>query len=231
MDTAASPAAEGRTTLYHRRHARQQVRKSLGHFGPAVVLLFAIAPVLSGEEPFTQLVGLEFVVGAAYLGLMVRELRQVRHNPFHRERVAWLELAAAGILALESYHIWHRHHLAELAGGPPRVHVLPWLYAALAVGFVWLAFRMKQLDARRFLHLHPDGFAVRTTRLGPAHSLRWATVATVEPAGPADLLVHRANGATHRISFAALHDGAAQRDRLLAHAAQHLPPALGPAAC
>ncbi|MBF9144229.1 hypothetical protein [Hymenobacter properus] len=224
MNTA-SPAAEGRTTLYHRRHAKQQVGKSLGHMAPALVLFFGVVPILTGAEPFTLLAGLEIAVGAAYLVLMVRELLHLRHNPFHREPVAWLELAAAGILALESYHIWHRHHEAELAGAPHRLHVLPWLYAAVALMYVGLAFRLSQLTDRTFLHLHAGGFAVRTQRLGPAHELTWADVAAVEPDGPADALVHRTNGEKHRISFANTHDGAAHRDRLLAHAAEHLAPA------
>ncbi|WP_201982434.1 hypothetical protein [Hymenobacter rubidus] len=219
MNTLASPdaASAGPTTLYHRRHTRQQVGKTFGHFGPAVVLLMAIVPVLSGAEPFSLLLGLEVLVGAAYLTLMVRELLHLRHNPFHREPVAWLELAAAAILALESYHIWYRHREAELAGKPHKTLILPGLYAAVAVMFVVMAFRMKKLDGRRFLHLHPDGFALRTTRLGSGTALRWADIAAVEPAGPADLLVHRPNGQTHRISFANVHDGAAHRDRLLAH--------------
>lgn len=216
MNTAA-PAANGPVTLYHRRHVKMQRGKSLGHLAPALVLLLGIAPILSGAEPFTGILGLEVVVGAAYLVLMVRELRHLRHEPFHRERVAWLELAAAGILALESYHIWHRHHVAKLAGGPHRLHMLPWVYAALAGVFVVLAFRMKQLDSWRFLHLHPAGFGVRTTRLGRAHELRWADIAAVEPAGPADLVVRRPSGQTHRISFADVHDGPAYRNRLLAH--------------
>lgn len=228
MNPAALPAAESRTTLYHHRHAKTQRRKSLGHLGPAVVLLFAVAPVLSGSEAFTPMVGLEFLVGAAYLVLMVRELLHLRHNAFHREPVAWLELSAAAILALESYHIWHRHHVAELAGAPHRVHVLPWLYAAVAVVYVVLAFRMKQLDGRRFLHLHPEGFAVRTSRLGVAHKLRWADVASVEPAGSADVIVHHVDGQPRRISFAELHDGPAHRDSLLAHAARQLPQATEP---
>ena len=219
MNPAALPAAESRTTLYHHRHAKMQRRKSLGHLGPAVVLLFAVAPVLSGSEAFTPMVGLEFLVGAAYLVLMVRELLHLRHNAFHREPVAWLELSAAAILALESYHIWHRHHVAELAGAPHRVHVLPWLYAAVAVVYVGLAFGMKQLDGWRFLHLHPEGFSTRTHRLKRAQHLRWADLATVEPAGPADLLLHHLNGRTQRISFADLHDGATHRDALLALAA------------
>ncbi len=197
-----------------------QRRKSLAHLVPAAVLVTGLLPVVAGTEPFTLLVALAFLFGATYLGLMVRELRHLRHNPFHRERVAWLELAAAGILALESYHSWHRHHAAELAGGPHRVHLLPWAYAAMALVYVALAFRMKQLDGRRFLHLHPDGFALRTTRLGRAHALRWADLAAVEPAGPADLLLHHTSGRTQRISFANLHDGAAHRDALLAHAAK-----------
>lgn len=221
----ATPAAEGRTILYHRRYAKQQVGKALGHIAPALVLFFGVVPILTGEEHFTFLGGLEIAVGAAYLGLMVRELRHLRHNPFHREPVAWLELAAAGILALESYHIWHRHHAAEQAGAPHRLHVLPWLYAAVALMYVGLAFRLNKLTDRQFLHLHAHGFAVRTQRLGPVHDLTWAAIAAVEPVGPADVLVHHANGQPHRISFAHLHDGAAHRDRLLAHAATHVPPA------
>ena len=225
MDTAAPTAAEGRTTLYHRRHAWQQRAKSLSHIGPAVVLLLAVQPVLMGEEAFTPLVALEFGVGAAYLVLMVRELRHLRHNPFHLERVAWLELAAAGILALESYHIWHRHHVAELAQGVHRLHTLPWIYAAVAVAYVVMAFRTRQIAGRRFLHLHPEGFGVRTTRLGRAYELRWDDLAAAEPAGSADVLLHRHNGQTQRISFADLHDGPAHRDRLLAYATQALAPA------
>lgn len=217
MSTATSSAAQGRTTLYHRRHAWQQRSKTLSHIGPAVLLLLGISGVLSGEEAFTPLVGLEFLVGAAYLVLMVRELRHLQHNPFHRERVAWLELAAAAILAMESYHLWHRHHEAELAGAPHRFHVLPWLYAALVVVYIVLAFRLNKMADRRFLHLHPEGFAVRTQRLGPAHELRWSDVATVEPAGSADLLVRRTNGQSQRISFENVHDGATHRDQLLAH--------------
>ncbi|GAB2875326.1 hypothetical protein [Hymenobacter ruber] len=225
MDTAAPTAAEGRTTLYHRRHVWQQRVKTLSHLSPALVLLLAVQPVLMGEEPFTPLVALEFGVGATYLVLMVRELWHLRHNPFHQERVAWLELAAAGILALESYHIWHRHHVADLARGVHKTHFLPWVYAALAVAYVVMAFRTRQMAGRRFLHLHPGGFAARTKPLGRAHELRWADLAAAEPAGPADVLLHRHDGQTQRISFADLHDGPAHRDRLLAHAAQALAPA------
>ena len=217
MNAPDLPAAEGRTTLYHRRHANMQRAKSLGHVGPAIVLLFAVSSVLAGREPFTLLVALEFLVGAAYLTFMVRELRHLRHNPFHREPVAWLELAAAGILALESYHIWHRHHEAELASGVHKVHFLPWIYAALAVAYVVMAFRLPQMDGRRFLHLHADGFALRTKRLGRSCELSWADIAHVEPAGLADLLVHRRDGEHQRLSFAGLHDGASHRDRLLGH--------------
>jgi hypothetical protein len=175
--TAALNPVEGLTTLYHRRHARQQVGKTFGHLGPAVVLLMGIAPVLAGTELLTPLLAFEVLVGAAYLGLMVRELLHLRHQPFHREPVAWLELAAAAILALESYHIWHRHHESELAGRPHKTLILPALYAALAVLFVVMAFRMKQMDGRRFLHLHPGGFALRTKRLGVKQELGWADIA------------------------------------------------------
>ncbi|MFD2718577.1 hypothetical protein ACFST9_07610 [Hymenobacter monticola] len=83
-----TPAVEGRTTLYHRRHAKQQVGKSLGHVAPALVLFFGVVPILTGAEHFTLLGALEIAVGAAYLVLMVREMRHLRHNPFHREPMA-----------------------------------------------------------------------------------------------------------------------------------------------
>ncbi|MDB5235492.1 MAG: hypothetical protein JWR44_2485 [Hymenobacter sp.] len=223
MNTATVPASEGRTILYHRRHAKQQAVKTVGHLVPAVVLLLGVAPILAGDEPLTFMAGLEVAVGIAYLVLMVRELLQLRHNPFHRERVAWLEMASAGILALEGYHIWHRHHVAELAGGPHKVHALPWVYGAVALAYVVLAFRLNKLAERSYLHLHADGFAVRIHRLGRAHTLRWADIGAVEPAGTADLLIHHADGQTHRVSFANLHEGAHHRDQLLAHVAQHQP--------
>ncbi|MBO2008188.1 hypothetical protein [Hymenobacter negativus] len=216
----ATEAAEGPTILYHRRHARQQVAKAIGHVGPAVLFLLGVMPILLGEEHISLMSGLEIAIGALYLVLMVRELRHLRHNPFHRERVAWLELAAAAILAMESYHIWHRHHEAELAGAPHRLHTLPWLYAVLAVVYVVLAFRMHKLGSRRFLHLHSEGFAVRTKHLAPVQELRWADIATVAPDGPAGVLVCQPNGREYRISFASVHDGAAHRDRLLAHVRQ-----------
>ncbi|MFC7668220.1 hypothetical protein ACFQT0_13165 [Hymenobacter humi] len=61
---------------------------------------------------------------------------------------------------------------------------MPWLYAAVACMYVVLSLRMRQLASRLYLHLHGDGFAVRTGQLGSAHHVRWADVAAVEPAGP-----------------------------------------------
>lgn len=91
MNTVIPPASEGPLTLYHRRHAKQQRGKTAGHLGAAVVLVLGVvlgvAPILSGAESLTLLVGVEVLVGAAYLVLMVRELLHLRHHPFHRERV------------------------------------------------------------------------------------------------------------------------------------------------
>lgn len=217
MNTATPLADEGPVILHHHRHAHQQRGKALGHLGPAMVLLLGVLPVLQGDEALTPLLGLEVAVGAAFVVLMIREFVHLRHHPFRHEAVAWLELAAAAILFIESYHIWHRHHEAEAAGTAPRVHVLPWLYAAVGMVYVVLAFRARQLAERRYLHLHPEGFAVRTKGMGRAHSLRWADISAVQPDGPADVLVRQSDGRTHRISFASLHDGVAHRDRLSAH--------------
>lgn len=212
-------ANAARLTLYPQRYARRQRGKALMHLVPAVVLLSSILGVVSGAEPLGWLRSIEFAVGAAYLLLMVRELRHLRHQPHQHEPVAWLELAVAGILGLEGYHLWHRHHAAGLLSGYPRFHVLPWLYMGLAVFYVGLAFGLRHVVERRFLHLHEGGFRGRLRTLGPEFSYEWASVAAVEPAGPADLLVTPpGGGGPQRLSFAKLHDGPAQRDRLLAHA-------------
>ena len=209
-------------TLYSRRFARQQRGKALGHLVPAVVLVTGVLGVLGGHEALTPLLGLEFAVGSAYLLLMARELRHLRHGPPHHEAVAWLELAAAGILGLEGYHIWHRHHEAELAGAPHRVHVLPWLYAGLALFYVGLAFGLARLLSRRHLHLHAEGFSVRTRLLDRAQQVRWAHLAAVEAASPTTALLRFADGRQQSVSFDHLHDGAAHCARLVAHGQQQL---------
>lgn len=201
--------------LYHRQHARRQRGKALSHVVPALVLLGSLFGLLSGE-PFTWVQAAEIGVGAAYLILLVRELRHLRRHP--HEAVAWLELAAAGILALEGYHIWHRHHQADVALGQHRGHVLPWLYGSLALGYVWLAFNAGKLLRRRYLHLHAEGFSGRLHPFGRRFAYRWDEVAAVEPVGAADVLIRRSDGRTQRLSFAPLHEGAALRERLLRHA-------------
>lgn len=218
----APSAAGGRTKLYHRRHGLRQKAKTLGHLVPAMVLVSSALAVFSGAEPFTGLVGLEFVIGAAYLLLMVRELRHLRHNPHHEEPVAWLELAAAGILGLEGYHIWHRHHEADLLRGTHRFHILPFLYGALALLYVGIAFGLARVNDRRYLHLHENGFSGRLKPFGRAFGFAWAEVKSVEPAGAADLVVTHVSGKTHRYSFDALHDGPTHRDQVLAHARRQL---------
>ncbi|UYZ59476.1 hypothetical protein [Hymenobacter latericus] len=216
---AAATSAE-RLTLYHRHHAKRQRGKALSHLVPALVLLSSVAAVLGGEA-FTWVTAAEIAVGAAYVVLLVRELLHLRKHPHHRERVAWLELAAAGILLLEGYHIWHRHHEAELAGAPHKFHVLPWIYAAAAVAFVVIAFRMPQLDARRFLHLHAEGFSVRLKPFARITEVRWAEVQAVEPAGPTDVLVTWPGGRQQRLGLGQMHNAAELQQRVLAHAAQH----------
>lgn len=214
------PADSARQTLYHRHHARQQRGKGISHLVPAVVLLSGVLGLLQGE-PLTWIMAAEIVVGAAYLVLLVRELRHLRRHPRHHESVAWLELAAAGILALEGYHIWHRHHEAQLAGAPARFHVLPWLYWVLGLVYIWLAFNVHKLAARRYLHLHPEGFSGRLHPFGRRFAYRWDELTAIEPVGATDVLLRRPDGREQRLSFARLHDGAALRQQLLSHAGRY----------
>ncbi|QIL75482.1 hypothetical protein [Hymenobacter sp. HDW8] len=218
-----NPAApSNHTLLYDKRHALRQRAKGLSHLMPAFVLLTGILAVISGKEPLTTMVIIELVVGAAYIILLVQELRHLSRGHLHPGKVAWLEIAAGGVLALEGYHIMHRHQLAEAAGAPQRFHVLPWLYFAVAVVYVGLAFWLPRVLGRRHLHLHEAGFGGRLHPLRPGFSFAWEEVASVEAVGAADVRVHLTDGSEKQISFAKMHDGAAHRDRLLAHAKQKL---------
>ncbi|MDF7812316.1 hypothetical protein [Hymenobacter sp. YC55] len=212
-----NPSATGPITLYHKRRARIERAKGLSHVVPALVLLSGVFGVITGQEPFTLLLGLEVLVGAAYVLLLLREIQHLRRHPNHHERVAWLELAAAGIFAIEGYHIWHRHHEAALRTGEHKFHVLPWLYAALAVWYVGMAFGIARIYERRHLHLHANGFSGRMHPFRRGFSYTWAEVDHLEPSGPTDVLVHRSNGQQQKISFANVYNGSALRDQLLAH--------------
>ncbi|WP_324676883.1 hypothetical protein [Hymenobacter sp. GOD-10R] len=206
-------------TLYHRRHIRRSRGKALSHLVPAAVLLISALGAVASPEPLSLVVWIEFIIGAAYLVLMVRELRHLQHQHLHHEQVAWLEIAAAGILALEGYHIWHRHHAAAEASGEHRVHILPWLYGVIAVWYLLLAFGVVRILERRHLHLHNEGFSGRLTLFGAPFSYRWSEVAGVESTNEADVIIHRSDGQTNHLSFAELHEGSAHRDRLVAYAA------------
>lgn len=195
------------------------------HFVPALLLVGGLWPLLQGAEPFTWLAGLELLVGASYLVLMRQELRHLRHPTPHLPTIAWLEVAAAGILALEGYHIWHRHHAHDLATGARTWHVLPWLYWGVAGVFVALAFVVPRLLQRRYLQLHETGFGGRLRLLEAPFAFEWAQLRGVVPDGAADVLVHPAAGGTPlRLSFARLHDATAHRDALVAHAHRILAP-------
>ena len=210
-------------TLYPYRYRRAARGKTLGHLVPAAVLASGLGPLVQGTEPLTPLLTIEIVVGLCYLVLMVRELWHLRHPALHHERVAWLELAAAGILALEGYHIWHRHHAHDAATGSHSLHLLPWLYWGLAVVYVGLAFGVARVLERRFLHLHDTGFSGRLHLLKPPFHFEWDDVQAVEANGPTGAVVQlRAGGEPHLLSFAHLHDGAVHRDQLLAHARSNL---------
>lgn len=211
------PATSGPVTIYPKRRAQMERAKSLSHLVPAVVLLSGVLGVVGGKERFSVLLAIEIAVGATYLLLLARELRHLRRHPFHHEPVAWLELAAAGILALEGYHIWHRHHEKALQTGQHRFHVLPWLYAGLAVWYVGMAFGMKRLQERRHLHLHDAGFSGRLHPFGRRFAYTWPEVTHLEPIGLTDVLVHHPDGSQRRLSFQKLHEGEALRNQLLAH--------------
>lgn len=226
---APVPTADGKITLFPQQHVRRQVGKAVGHLFPAVILVVGVIPLFSGTEPPTLLAWVEVIAGFTYLVLMGQELRHLRQAPFHQQRIAWLELAAAAILALESYHLWHRHHEAERAGAPPRLHLLPWVYAVVAALYVVLAFCFSTLIQRRYVQLSADGFAVRTSLFAPVQQVQWAHLAAIEPVSQSGLRLHYTTGQTTSLSFEGFQDAVAHRDRLLQHVQTALGSELGPA--
>lgn len=211
--------------LYPRRYHKSARVRALMHLVPAMLLVSGLRPLAQGQEPLTLLLGLEIIIGAAYLVLMVRELGHLRHAIPHTESVAWLELAAAGILALEGYHIWHRHHAHALATGTHQLHVLPWLYAAAAGMYAGLTFGSSRLGSRRYLHLAATGFDGRLRMLGPRFRFEWPQVQLVEAQEPARVLIYSPEAPPRQLSFAHLLHGTEHRDHLLAHARVYLPTA------
>lgn len=215
-----------RYILYPRRYHKSARAKALTHLVPAILLVSGLLPLVQGHEHLTPLLALEVIIGAAYLVLMGRELWHLRHPTPHAEPIGWLELAAAGILALEGYHIWHRHHEHAVAAGTHQLHVLPWIYATTAVMYVGLALGASRLSRRRYLHLPATGFEGRLRMLGPPFQFEWPQVRMVEPQEPASLVVHPLGAAApQQLSFAHLLHGAQHRNRLLDHALANLPAA------
>jgi len=222
--TTKDTEATTRYTLYPRRYYKSARAKALMHLLPAFLLVGGLLPLLQGQEPLTLVLALEVSIGIAYLLLMIRELRHLRHPTPHAEPVAWLELAAAGILGLEGYHIWHRHHQHELATGSHRLHVLPWLYALAAAMYAGLAFGTARLASRRYLHLPATGFDGRLRLLDVPFQFEWAQIRTVTAQEPATVLIYPQNTENpQHLSFAHLLHGVQHRDRLVAHALAYLP--------
>lgn len=226
MNAPAAPAFEHHP-LHHRRHAIRQRTKALSHLVPALVLVQgAVGALSSGALEWVR--GLELAVGLAYVGLLIREMIHLRRHPTGavHHGPEWLELAAAGILALEGYHIWHRHHEAELAGEPHRTHYLPWLYAALALVYVGLAFGAGRLATRQGLHFTADGFWMRLLPISQVRRVQWADLQAVTIAPNAtDLLLHpRGGGLPQLLKLSPYHNAEVLRERIMAHAAQALGP-------
>ncbi|MDQ2773222.1 MAG: hypothetical protein M3Y54_22280 [Bacteroidota bacterium] len=219
MNAPAAPVVEHHP-LHHRRHAIRQRAKAFSHLFPALVLVQGAVEALStGELEWVR--GLELAVGLAYVGLLIRELRHLRRHPTGAAHHGpeWLELAAAGILALEGYHIWHRHHEAELASGIHRTHYLPWIYGGLTLVYVGLAFGAGRLAARQGLHFTQEGFWMRLLPISRVRRVRWSDLQAVTVAPNAtDLLLHpRAGGPPQLLKLSAYHNGEVLRERILAH--------------
>ena len=219
MNAAAAPVLEHHP-LHHRRLAMRQRVKALNHLVPALVLMQGAFEAFYGGE-LSWMRGLELAVGAAYLVLLIRELRHLRRHPTGtvHHGPEWLEVAAAGILALESYHSWHRHHEAELVSGIHRTHYLPWVYGALALVYLGLAFGAGRLARRQGLHFTKEGFWMRLLPISRARRVQWANfqAITVAP-NSIDLLLHpRPDGPPQLLKLSPYHNADVLRERILAH--------------
>ncbi|MGY3087840.1 hypothetical protein ACVWYF_000866 [Hymenobacter sp. UYAg731] len=223
--TAAAVLPPEHHPLHHRRLAVRQRVKALNHLVPALVLVQGAFEAFYGGT-LSWIRGLEMAVGATYLVLLAREMRHLRCHPTGtvHHGPEWLEVAAAGILALASYHSWHRHHEAELASGIHRTHYLPWVYGVLALVYLGLAFGAGRLARRQGLHFTEEGFWMRLLPISRVRRVQWADLQAVTIAPNAtDLLLHpRDGGPPQLLKLSPYHNGDTLRERLLAHAAQAL---------
>lgn len=186
------------------------------HLVPAMVLVSGAFGVLVGAEALTPLLALELFAGGAYLLLLIPELRRQRAGHVHHGAIDWLEVAAAAILGLEAWHIAHRHHVTDGATGQAATfHALPWLYAAVAVAYLALAFGWLNLHGRRFLALDATGIRARLQPFGKSQVIRWDELTAAEAVGENAVRLSRRSGPPVTLSFAHVADGHHHRTTLL----------------
>ena len=221
------PAATAHYPLLTERSARRERFKGLNHLVPAVVLVQGATDAITHHD-VNWARGLELALGMVFVVLLVRHWYAVRHRPTgpappHRPEPhgpEWLELAAGGILAMEGYHLWLR---PALVAATHKFHVLPWLYGAVAIWYVLMAFHRARPSSRRSLCITPAGFWLRRSVLGRAHRVPWAGLRALAPVGEGpDLLLYPLDGGQPQPL--ALHqylNGSWLSEQLLAHAVSY----------
>jgi hypothetical protein len=218
------PAPSASHELFTAHDARRARVKGLDHLVPAGVLVVGAVDAFRRHEASGFRV-LEFAVGAAFVALLLAHWVRVRTRPApvpgpaHGPGPVWLELAAAGLLGLEAYHLAHRP-----AAGPGHPwHLLPWAYGALAGWYVLQAFHRARPASRRRLHVTAEGFWLRRWVLGRARRVSWAALRALVPVGPGpDLLLYpRAGGPPEPLVLRRYLNGPALCAVLLAQAAAH----------
>ena len=156
------PAPPVSHELFTARDARRDRVKGLDHLVPAGVLVVGAVDAFRRHEA-GGFRALELAVGTVFVALLLAHWVRVRTRPapvpgpVHGPGPVWLELAAAGLLGLEAYHLAHRP-----AAGPGHPwHLLPWAYGALAGWYVLQAFHRAR-PASRPRCSGPSGTSSRT---------------------------------------------------------------------
>jgi hypothetical protein len=177
--TAHAPGASAAGThvvpLHSRRQARADLAQKLQHFGPAAALFFAGLKGMSGAEGFAFIIAVaELAMGLVVTALMIRAIRAHRQGQVAAHHgVDWLDIAVAGVLALEVVEHWREtHHIR-------RPTVL--LSAVVLLQGLWHGALLERARQRTALRVDQDG--IRWGRLWRKFNARWDQIAsiTVEP--------------------------------------------------
>ena len=195
--------------LRSRRQQRAQIFQKIQHAVPASALLLQGLSTLGGDpHGFELTLGIVEVVAGALVALaMVRAIRiaaRPQAHETHAHGIDWVDLAVAGVLAVEALEKWHtRHHIAR----PTILTAIVMVVLGLGHGRI-----ARGVARRRTLRVGDDGLYIGSK---PFRAFRatWGEIAAID-VGDRWAKVRTRNGRERRLDLSDLDDAPAVR-RLL----------------